>query len=181
RARRRRGRRLRRPVPDRFRGAALRRRRRHAVPRPRPPDGGHPMTTRLLPLALAALLLAPLAHAQKHDHAHHRRAESVPHRADDAPTGLSPDDVTGLLEGAGMGLARPAEMNSYPGPMHVLELADALDLTPEQRATAERLMHEVKGEARVLGAQIVERERHLDQLFADGEATPEMVDRITSH
>lgn len=139
------------------------------------------MTTRLLPLTLAALLLAPLAHAQKDDHAHHRRAESVPHRADDAPTGLSPDDVTGLLEGAGMGLARPAELHSYPGPMHVLELADALDLTPEQRATAERLMHEVKGEARVLGAQIVERERHLDQLFADGEATAEMVDRTTAH
>ncbi len=139
------------------------------------------MTYRLLPLALAALLLAPLAHAQKHDPAHHRRAESVPHRAADAPTGLSADDVAGLLAGAGMGLARPAELNSYPGPMHVLELADDLALTPEQRAEAERLMHEVKSEARTLGAQIVERERHLDQLFADGEATPEMVDRITAH
>lgn len=139
------------------------------------------MTYRLTTLTLAALLLSPLAHAQKDDHAHHRRADSLPHRAGDTPTGLSPDDVNGLLEGAGMGLARPAELHSYPGPMHVLELADELALSPEQRATAERLMHEVKGEARVLGAQIVERERHLDQLFADGEATPEMVDRITSH
>lgn len=139
------------------------------------------MTYRLLPLALAALLLAPLAHAQKDDHPHHRRAESVPLRADDTPTGLSADDVAGLLAGAGMGLARPAEMNSYPGPMHVLELADDLGLTPEQRTEAERLMHEVKAEARTLGAQIVERERHLDQLFAGGEATPEMVDRISAH
>jgi Spy/CpxP family protein refolding chaperone len=141
------------------------------------------MIYRSLVLALAALLFAPLALAQKSDHPHHRRAESAIDRADstDAPTGLSPDDVAGLLDGHGMGLARPAEMHSYPGPMHVLQLADDLDLTAEQPTEAERLMHAVKTEARTLGAQIVERERHLDRLFADGEATPEAVNRITAH
>jgi Spy/CpxP family protein refolding chaperone len=138
---------------------------------------------RLLVIALVAFLVAPAASAQKDDHPHHRRADSLIQRADSASatTSLSPVDVAGLLEGRGMGLARPAEMNSYPGPMHVLELADDLDLTAEQRAETERLMHEVKAEARTLGAQIVERERHLDRLFADGEATPQAVDRITAH
>jgi Spy/CpxP family protein refolding chaperone len=138
---------------------------------------------RFLPLTLAVLLLAPSAPAQKSDHPHHRRADSVISRADsvDAPTGLSADEVVGLREGLGMGLARSAELHSYPGPLHVLELADALDLTAEQRATAERLRAEMLAEARPLGAQIIERERRLDNLFATGAATPEMVDRITAH
>ena len=142
----------------------------------------NPMRPILL-IALAAFLAAPTALAQKSDHPHHRRAESVIDRADSlvVPTGLSADAVLGLREGRGMGLARPAELHSYPGPMHVLELADALDLTAEQRAEAERLMRDVKAEARALGEQIVERERHLDRLFASGKATPEAVDRVTTH
>ena len=38
-----------------------------------------------------------------------------------------------FLAGAGMGYAKAAELNSYPGPMHVLELADRLGLTPDQQ------------------------------------------------
>ena len=134
-------------------------------------------------ITLAALLIAPSALAQKSDHAHHRRAESVIDRADslDIPTGLSANEVIGLREGRGMGLARSAELHSYPGPLHVLELADALNLTAEQRAEAERLRAEMLAQARPLGEQIIERERHLDRLFATGAATPEMVDRITAH
>ena len=33
-----------------------------------------------------------------------------------------------------MGLALAAELNGYPGPSHVLELADKLELSAEQRA-----------------------------------------------
>ena len=33
-----------------------------------------------------------------------------------------------LRAGRGMGLALAAELNGYPGPAHVLELADKLDL-----------------------------------------------------
>ncbi|TFV44521.1 hypothetical protein [Bradyrhizobium niftali] len=33
-----------------------------------------------------------------------------------------------------LGLALAAELNGYPDPSHVLELADKLDLTTEQRA-----------------------------------------------
>ncbi|MEP0546500.1 MAG: Spy/CpxP family protein refolding chaperone [Rhodothermales bacterium] len=136
-----------------------------------------------LTLALLLLLAAPAALAQKHDHAQHRRADSLIDRADSAhvPTGLTPDEVAGLREGRGMGLAKAAEFHSYPGPLHVLELADALGLTDAQRAEAERLRMEMLAEARPLGASIIEREEHLDRLFADGAATPEMVDRITAH
>ena len=39
---------------------------------------------------------------------------------------LSPDEVQQYLAGAGMGYAKAAELNHFPGPMHVLELADKL-------------------------------------------------------
>lgn len=46
---------------------------------------------------------------------------------------LSDQQIADLRAGRGIGMALPAELNGYPGPLHVLELADALGLTPEQR------------------------------------------------
>ena len=48
---------------------------------------------------------------------------------------LSDEDVQGFLDGRGMGLAKSAELNGHPGPMHVLELAEELKLTAEQRSS----------------------------------------------
>ena len=45
---------------------------------------------------------------------------------------LSAQEVSDLLAGKGMGFAKAAELNGYPGPKHVLELAGPLALTPEQ-------------------------------------------------
>ena len=39
---------------------------------------------------------------------------------------LSPKEVYDLTQGRGMGLAKAAELNRYPGPMHALELAGPL-------------------------------------------------------
>lgn len=50
----------------------------------------------------------------------------------------------------------------------MLELADALTLTPAQREESERLLHTHKAQARTLGAQVVAAERELDRLFASG-------------
>ena len=46
---------------------------------------------------------------------------------------LSDQQIADLKAGRGMGLALAAELNGYPGPLHVLELADKLDLSAEQR------------------------------------------------
>ncbi len=80
---------------------------------------------------------------------------------------LSESDVRALLEGQGAGYAKTAELNGYPGPLHVLELAEPLKLTAVQREHTERLLLAHKGEARRLGAEMVEAERLLDQAFAD--------------
>lgn len=95
---------------------------------------------------------------------------------------LSQEDVEQLLQGHGMGLAKAAELNHYPGPRHVLELGARLELTPAQRAATEAAFRQMRDEAVRLGRQIVERERALDAMFAKGEidagklraATPEI-------
>lgn len=89
-----------------------------------------------------------------------------------------------LLAGKGMGMAKAAELNGYPGPKHVLELAGELDLSEVQRDKTQALFDAMQSDARVLRAQLVEAERQLDRLFADHLATTEsmqaIVDRIGS-
>lgn len=85
---------------------------------------------------------------------------------------LSDEEVRSYLDGAGMGFAKAAELNGYPGPMHSLENADALGLTPAQRAAIDTLMRAHKAEVRALGAEVVRLERELDGLFARSTATP---------
>jgi len=87
---------------------------------------------------------------------------------------LSGPEIQGYLEGREMGLAKTAELNGYPAPAHVLELANQLQLTPQQRAKAEHLKRSTKAAAR-LGYWLVEAERRLNVLFAKGEADDENI------
>jgi Spy/CpxP family protein refolding chaperone len=82
-------------------------------------------------------------------------------------------EVQDLLAGRGMGFAKAAELNRYPGPAHVLELADRLALTPDQRARTEMLFKTMESDARGLGKALVEQEHALDRLFAAGQITGE--------
>jgi hypothetical protein len=45
---------------------------------------------------------------------------------------LSDRQVADLKAGRGMGLAMPAELNGYPGPSHLLELAEQVGLSNAQ-------------------------------------------------
>ena len=125
-------------------------------------------------------MAAPAAAQHTGHHGHHAPGSALADTTS-VPAGLSPGEMAGLLEGRGLGLARPAELRSYPGPLHVLELADSLALSPDQHAEAQRLRTAVLHEATALGARIVQMERALDALFAQGAATPETVDRMTGH
>ena len=81
---------------------------------------------------------------------------------------LSPQEVQDYLEGKGMGFAKAAELNHFPGPMHVLKLADKLQLTREQKAQTEQIYAAVQRETRTFGRVLVDKERELDRLFASG-------------
>jgi hypothetical protein len=80
---------------------------------------------------------------------------------------LSEQQIADLRAGRGMGLALAAELNGYPGPMHVLELADALDLSGRQRAKMQELFAAMKAEAIPLGEKLIAQEAELDKAFAD--------------
>jgi Spy/CpxP family protein refolding chaperone len=79
---------------------------------------------------------------------------------------LSETQTQDLLAGKGMELAKAAELNGYPGPLHTLELAPQLELDARQKLATEALMAEHKAEARTLGAQLVQAERALDAAFS---------------
>ncbi len=93
---------------------------------------------------------------------------------------LSEQQVADLSAGRGMGLALAAELNGYPGPVHVLELADKLDLSADQRASVQRLFDSMRVEALPLGAKLLEQEADLDKQFATHGVTPDSLKASTA-
>ena len=85
---------------------------------------------------------------------------------------LSAQEIGEFLSGKGMGLAKAAELNGYPGPMHVLELASELQLSAEQKSRTEALFRKMQARAVAAGRRLVDEERALDALFAGKSITP---------
>lgn len=94
--------------------------------------------------------------------------------------GLSDQEVEDYLAGKGMGFAKTAELNGYPGPAHVLELADALGLSPLQMTKTEQVFARMQARARDLGARLVDEERRLDGLFASKAVSRESLSKTLS-
>lgn len=93
---------------------------------------------------------------------------------------MSREDVQSYLTGKGMGLAKAAELNGYPGPSHVLSLAPELGLTSEQQMLTKALFASMEADAIEVGRHVVEEERKLDQLFATKQVTPETLNASLS-
>lgn len=105
-------------------------------------------------LALGLLANSPYAGQQ------HRQIKSL-----DAAT------ITSLQKGEGHGMALVGELNHYPGPRHVLAMADHLGLTPAQRAATAVIYSRMHSAAIPLGARIISKERELGQAFQNGTIT----------
>lgn len=80
---------------------------------------------------------------------------------------LSEQQISDLRAGHGMGLALAAELNGYPGPLHVLELADQIELSGEQRQRVRELYESMKAEAVPVGETLIAHESALDRAFAE--------------
>lgn len=80
---------------------------------------------------------------------------------------LSNQDIEGYLSGKGMGYAKAAELNHFPGPRHVLDLSQELHLTEDQVKQTRAIFNAMEKEAVHLGAHLIEKERELDEKFAD--------------
>jgi Spy/CpxP family protein refolding chaperone len=80
---------------------------------------------------------------------------------------LSDQQIADLNAGRGMGLALAAELNGYPGPIHAIELAEQLRLSPDQVGKLRALFEAMKAETIPLGASLISLERQLNDSFAD--------------
>ena len=88
---------------------------------------------------------------------------------------LSDEEVADYLSGNGMGLAKAAELNGYPGPAHVLELADQLALSPRQKERTEAIFERMQSQAKSVGKRLIDEERKLDELFASKTISPPLL------
>jgi hypothetical protein len=93
---------------------------------------------------------------------------------------LSSEQIADLEAGRGMGFALAAELNGYPGPIHVIEHADALRLTSDQRQRTRTLFAEMKAETIPLGERLIAEETTLDRAFADQTITPDTLKEATA-
>jgi hypothetical protein len=93
---------------------------------------------------------------------------------------LSEQQIADLSAGRGMGLALAAELNGYPGPAHILELADRLDLSTDQRTRVQGLFDSMKAEAVPLGSRLLQQEAEFDREFANHAVTPESLKASTA-
>lgn len=118
---------------------------------------------RLIIVTFAALAIAQVAVAQP---AASPTASPYAGQEQRAIKALSAEETRDLAEGRGMGLAKSAELNGYPGPAHVLELATALGLDAAQEAATREIYARMQAEARRLGAAILDAEAQLERRFA---------------
>lgn len=93
---------------------------------------------------------------------------------------LSAERIEGLEEGRGLGYAKPAELNGYPGPMHVLELAEELALDADQRRRTQALYETMRERAAALGRELIGVEAELDRGFAESDVSRERLVELVS-
>ena len=86
---------------------------------------------------------------------------------------LSSEDLAVLRRGGGWGLAKAAELNGIPGPVHLLELKDEIPLTPEQFVAVTEIYERMRAEAIVEGERFIAREQALEDAFRTRTVTEE--------
>jgi hypothetical protein len=89
---------------------------------------------------------------------------------------LSDNDIQSLQNGTGEafgGMAKLAELNGYPGPRHVLDMASELQLTDGQRMEIERIYQNMSTTAKRVGSAIIAIEQDIDEAFDNKTITQE--------
>lgn len=135
-------------------------------------------------------IAAVAAHAQHagHQHQHPQKPAPAHHMQGHTPhagfqnrqiKALSTQQMEDLRAGRGMSLALAAELNGFPGPMHVLELATQLNLTPEQKTKVQELFGGMQKQAKALGEALITAERELDSLFKSRQIASASLDSQT--
>ncbi|MRH78027.1 hypothetical protein GH984_04845 [Spiribacter sp. C176] len=124
-------------------------------------------------LLIALMLIAPpsLGSAQ-HAHSPYSGQENR------AIKSLSEDDLAELRRGGGWGLALAAELNGVPGPTHLMELADEIELEDNQQNAINDIYERMRTRAIEAGERFIEAEASLEAAFQSGQLSPE---RLREH
>ena len=124
----------------------------------------------MLPIVVMTVVLPGCAFAQSQPYS---GLQTRPIKA------LSEQQIEDLKAGRGMGLALAAELNGYPGPVHVLELGERLQLSDDQRKNVQGLLSSMKAETIPLGEKLIAEEAELDRQFARKTITPAILTNAT--
>lgn len=136
---------------------------------------------RLWTAAAFAVSFSTAAPAQHHgQHQHQPANQPYAFYQQRAVKVLSEKQIADLKNGRGMGLALAGELNGYPGPLHVIELAGQLALNEQQRHEVKTLFDAMKAEAIPAGEALIARETALDRAFAENTITPEALTTLMS-
>ena len=123
---------------------------------------------------LVSMLIAAFAFSEA-DHSHKSKYAGEEKREIKS---LSATDIEELQNGKGWGLAKAAELNGVPGPAHLLEMKEEIELSAEQIRVIEDIYIKMKQEAVSLGLELIELERELNNHFANRTITNELLRQI---
>ncbi len=124
-------------------------------------------------------MLAMISMPTQAQHVH--ESSSYAHSRGAEVTSLTDEEVRALRQGEGMGLARAAELNHFPGPRHLLDLASDLELSDAQVRRIRAIHDRMKSQAVAKGEDIIMAEKHLANLFASGDPTAQQMTQVTEH
>ncbi len=83
--------------------------------------------------------------------------------------GMTDAEKEAIRAGQGLGAGRLAMQAGYPGPRHILEMGDELELTAAQKERIGTIFGEAKASFAKMGAELVEKEEALEAMFAAGD------------
>ena len=126
-------------------------------------------------ILLLILMLIPMSIFSAADHSHQSKYAGEEKREIKS---LSATDIEELKTGKGWGLAKAAELNGVPGPVHLLEMKEEIDLSANQIRAIEDIYKKMKQEAISLGLELIEFERELNNHFANQTITDELLRQI---
>jgi hypothetical protein len=121
------------------------------------------------------LVLIPMSSFSAADHSHKSKYAGEEKREIKS---LSETDIEELKNGKGWGLAKAAELNGVPGPVHLLEMKEEIDLSAQQIQVIEDIYKKMKQEAIPLGLELIELEMELNNHFANRTITDELLRQI---
>jgi len=91
---------------------------------------------------------------------------------------LSANDIKALQSGAGWGLAKPAELNGIPGPLHVLELQEELGLSRRQKNKIQALWSSMNEQAKLEGDRYLSAEEKIENFFKSQKNNKEELENL---